>query len=130
MRKAQLDDDPRLQGIDAHRAGSAFKDDDGKSTPDLPVFTSFMEKRSSGSTLVVRDGPEQLCHAIGEGTIMQPRVVIEWIKLIDLDQGPLHVEWKQTLQVPIKPGRVLPEPRQCLFYRLWAARLGHLRVPT
>lgn len=29
MRAVQHDDDPRLQGIDANRAGSAFKEDDG-----------------------------------------------------------------------------------------------------
>ena len=32
MRAIQHDDDPRLQGIDANRAGSAFKDEDGKSS--------------------------------------------------------------------------------------------------
>lgn len=31
----QLDDDPRLQGIDANRAGSAFKESDGKCRPRL-----------------------------------------------------------------------------------------------
>lgn len=31
LRRAQHDDDPRLQGIDAHRAGSAFKEEDGES---------------------------------------------------------------------------------------------------
>lgn len=36
IRKFQHDDDPRLQGIDANRAGSAFKDEDGKSI--LPYF--------------------------------------------------------------------------------------------
>ncbi len=47
-RKAQLDDDPRLQGIDAHRAGSAFKIDAGKSTLNPSVCTSISEKASAG----------------------------------------------------------------------------------
>lgn len=38
MRKGQLDDDPRLQGIDANRAGSAFKDEDGKVPLNVLVY--------------------------------------------------------------------------------------------
>lgn len=48
MRKGQLDDDPRLQGIDANRAGSAFKDDDGKFHP---TYWSM-----SGTCMTIADG--------------------------------------------------------------------------
>ncbi len=40
MRKGQLDDDPRLQGIDAHRAGSALKGEGGMYDPARPSAPS------------------------------------------------------------------------------------------
>ena len=56
MRAFQIDDDPRLQGIDANRAGSAFKDEDGKI--ELPLsrrsITCHTKHRICGSVRVVR----------------------------------------------------------------------------